>query len=86
MTTTQAVEMSVTVNNSPTQDYIHPDDHTLNLLILPIFNFKIISRRPKLFKFSIQNPVKKIKIHVNVQYAHYLLMCRDVIFSLRVMK
>ena len=29
MTTTQVVEMSVTVNNnSPIQDYIHPDDHT----------------------------------------------------------
>ena len=34
MTTAQAVETSVTVNNSPKQDYIHPDDHTLNLLIL----------------------------------------------------
>ena len=29
MTTAQAVETSVTVNNnSPTQDYVHPDDHT----------------------------------------------------------
>ena len=29
MTTTQVVEMSVTVNNNiPIQDYIHPDDHT----------------------------------------------------------
>ena len=29
MTTAQVVEMSVTVNNnSPIQDYIHPDDHT----------------------------------------------------------
>ena len=29
MTTTQAVETSVTVNNnSPIQDYIHPDDQT----------------------------------------------------------
>ena len=52
MTTTQAVEMSVTVNNSPIQDYIHPDDHTLNLLILPIFNFKIISRRPNFLSFQ----------------------------------
>ena len=34
MTTTQAVEMSVIVNISPIQDYIHPDDRTLNLLIL----------------------------------------------------
>ena len=29
MTTAQFVEMSVTsVNNSPTQDYVHPDDYT----------------------------------------------------------
>ena len=28
MTTVQVVEMSVTVNNTPIQDYIHPDDHT----------------------------------------------------------
>ena len=29
MTTAQVVEMSVTVfNNSPIQDYVHPDDHT----------------------------------------------------------
>ena len=29
MTTAQLVETSVTVNNnSPIQDYIHPDDHT----------------------------------------------------------
>ena len=67
MTTAQVVEISVTVNNGPIQDYIHPDDHALNLLMLHIFNFKIISRRPKLFKFSTQNPVKKINIHINVQ-------------------
>ena len=28
MTTTQVVEMSVTVNNSPVQDYVNPDNHT----------------------------------------------------------
>ena len=27
MTTAQVVEMSVTVKNSPVQNYIHPDDH-----------------------------------------------------------
>ena len=27
MNTAQVVEMSVTVNNSPIQDYDHPDDH-----------------------------------------------------------
>ena len=28
MTTAQVVEKSVTVNNSPIQDYVHPDDQT----------------------------------------------------------
>ena len=28
MTTVQVVETSVTVNNSPIQDYVHPDDQT----------------------------------------------------------
>ena len=28
MTTLQVVEMSITVNNSPIQDYIHPQDYT----------------------------------------------------------
>ena len=28
MTTAQVVETSVTVNNSPIQDYVHPDDLT----------------------------------------------------------
>ena len=27
MTSAQVIEMSVTVNNSPIQDYIHPDIH-----------------------------------------------------------
>ena len=27
ITTTQLVQTSVTVNNSPIQDYFHPDDH-----------------------------------------------------------
>ena len=38
MTTAQVVETSVTVNNSPIQDYVHPDDQTQ-----PTFNNKIIS-------------------------------------------
>ena len=33
MTTAQVVEMSETVNNnSPVQDYVHPDDHTEHTL------------------------------------------------------
>ena len=27
MTTAQVIEMSVTVNDKPTQDYVHPQDH-----------------------------------------------------------
>ena len=43
MTTAQVVETSVTVNNnSPIQDYVHPDDHTLptceiNMLFTHLF-------------------------------------------------
>ena len=38
MTTAQVVETSVTVNNnSPIQDYVHPDDQTQ-----PTFTFTII--------------------------------------------
>ena len=28
LTTAQVIEASVTVNNSPIQDYVHPDDQT----------------------------------------------------------
>ena len=28
MTNAQVVETSATINNSPIQDYVHPDDHT----------------------------------------------------------
>ena len=38
MTTAQDVETSVTVNNSPIQDYVHPDNQTE-----PTFKNKIIS-------------------------------------------
>ena len=45
MTTAQIVETSVTViNNSPIQDYVHPDDQTqptFEIIIIP----KIISNR-----------------------------------------
>ena len=43
MTTAQVVETSDTVNNnSPVQDYVHPDDHTqppFNSLMVAIFYF-----------------------------------------------
>ena len=38
MTTAQVVETSVTVNNSPIQDYVHPDDQTQ-----PTFKRKTLS-------------------------------------------
>ena len=45
MTIAQVVKTSVTVNNSPIQDYIHPDDHApLTYEMIPGFKpFIIIS-------------------------------------------
>ena len=40
MTTAQVVETSVTVNNSPIQDYVHADDQTqptFEILLFPLF-------------------------------------------------
>ena len=37
MTTAQVVETSVTVNNSPIQDYVHPDDQTQPFEMAPGF-------------------------------------------------
>ena len=36
MTTAQVVETSVTVNNSPIQDYVHPDDQTQPTFIITV--------------------------------------------------
>ena len=57
MTTAQIVKMSVTVNNnSPIQDYIHPNDHTqptyemtpgikpFTVMILVIVVFKLLTK------------------------------------------
>ena len=51
MTTAQVLEMSVTVNNnSPIQDYVHPDDQTQPFEIISKFmkrmNFVIACLRP----------------------------------------
>ena len=32
MTSAQVVQMCVTINDSPIQDYAHPDDHEKNIL------------------------------------------------------
>ena len=49
MTTVQVVETSVTVNNdSPIQDYVHPDDQTQ-----PTFDYYIIAKSNSSFFVSI---------------------------------
>ena len=48
MTTVQVVETSVTVNNnSPIQDYVHPDDQTQ-----PTFDYYIIAKSNSSFFVS----------------------------------
>ena len=46
MTTTQVVETSVTVNNnSPIQDYVHPDDKTQVIFLKPCIKYAELSLR-----------------------------------------
>ena len=46
MTTAQVVETSVTVNNSPIQDYVHPDDQTQPFDMTPGFKpFTVITSK-----------------------------------------
>ena len=46
MTTAQVVETSVTVNNnSPIQDYVHPDDQTQPFEIIIVFVDKRIQKQ-----------------------------------------
>ena len=40
LTTTQVVEIAVTVNNSPIQDYAHPNDHIKPISTYEIENYK----------------------------------------------
>ena len=53
MTTAQVVETSVTVNNnSPIQDYVHPDDQTQPFEILyKVCNVKISPEQALIFYF-----------------------------------
>ena len=45
MTTAQVVETSVTVNNnSPIQDYVHPDDQTQPFELLTLLDFNCCIR------------------------------------------
>ena len=48
MATAQVVETSVTVNNSPIQDYVHPDDRTppnyeMTPGLIPFAELKLLS-------------------------------------------
>ena len=46
MTTAQVVETSVTVNNnSPIQDYVHPDDKTQVIFLKPCIKYAELSLR-----------------------------------------
>ena len=56
MTAAQVVETSITVNNSPIQDYIHPDDH-----IIPQRAKKVMSDSPWLMDFVINLPYGQVK-------------------------
>ena len=48
MTTAQVVETSVTVNNnSPIQDYVHPDDQTQPTFDKPLCYFQHLDEREK---------------------------------------
>ena len=40
----QIVETSVTVNNSPIQDYIHPDDHARPIQMMKLHNLNLAWR------------------------------------------
>ena len=46
MTTAQVVETSVTINNnSPIQDYVHPDDKTQVIFLKPCIKYAELSLR-----------------------------------------
>ena len=66
MTTAQVVEMSVTVNNnSPIQDYIHPDDQTQ-----PTFETIILSGRAGLPYFHVNRENVKITCYAFTNPSH----------------
>ena len=64
MTTVQVVETSVTVNNnSPIQDYVHPDDHTQ-----PLYDQLFLKTiKTKFFKYHDEEPVPK---RTHLPFAH----------------
>ena len=60
MTTAQVVETSVTINNSPIQDYVHPDDQTQ-----PTFEMT-----PGFKPFTNKYNVMKSKISLKLEMLH----------------
>ena len=79
MTSTQVVEMSVTVSdNSPFQDYPHPDDHTTRLTVTPgsVKPF-IVIRTKEAFRAL---PSHFNKVEVNHFYSEYRLRLLDSSF------
>ena len=92
MTTAQVVEMSVTVNNnSPIQDYVHPDDQTqptfemtpgsnLSPIIYKIMNIyqHLIVWRNQQKKFSRKNIKQKQNKNWNIYHAIYLTWLADI--------
>ena len=65
MTTAQVVETSVTVNNnSPIQDYIHPDDHTQPTYELTP-GFKPVTENERIKKVHFESPFARSTILLN---------------------
>ena len=53
MTIAQVVKTSVTVNNSPIQDYVHPDDHTQPADVRLVMETTVIMQEPETKFFSV---------------------------------
>ena len=66
MTTAQVVETSVTVNNGPIKDYVHPDDHTQPIYettpgFKPITSFKYCNKEFLRCHYGDSNGIEKAK-------------------------
>ena len=64
MTTAQVVETSVIANNSPIQDYVHPDDHVPSTY--KHFFFSIIVKVIINCHFMTETPVNKYSATIHV--------------------
>ena len=66
MTTTQVVETSITVNNSPIKDYVRPDDHTQPIYEMapgfkPFNSFKYCNKELLRCHYGDSNGIEKFK-------------------------